>query len=127
MSESLSKKEELFRSYVREWSKKTWLAWWKIDVVFFGFKEYSQIDEIDYPHNSLAICHTKWEYMTAKISVNSEVLEEQDEEDIEYFALHELMHIFLNETREEGYKHEERVATFLARSFISCKERSKNG
>ena len=38
--------------------------------------------------------------------------------EIEKVVVHELMHVFLNETREEGIDHEERVATQLQKAFF---------
>jgi len=110
-----SKAEKLFSKYIRKWVNKTWLGWWKIDIIYLGFKKYSELDVKDAYH-SVALCHTDWKYLTATIYVNSKVLKNCD--DIEYIAVHELMHIFLNETQEDGIEHEERVATILARSFI---------
>ena len=109
------KAEKLFSKYVKKWISKTWLGWWKIDIIYLGFKEYSEL-EINDAHHSVALCHTDWKYLTATIYVNSTVLKNCD--NIEYIAIHELMHIFLNEMREGSIEHEERTATILARSFI---------
>lgn len=114
-----TKKEELFNKCLKKWVSKTWAGWWKVDVVYKTAHEFNKIDSGRYA-GAVAVCETRWEYMEALITVNSDALEEQDEEDIEYLALHELMHVFLNEMREEGIEHEERVATFLARSFLTA-------
>ena len=111
----MSAKSELFKSYIDKWVAKTWLGWWKIDLEFCDSHEFIKIEGSD---TALAYCHTSWEYMNALIRVNIDELEEEDESEIELIAVHELMHIFLKETQEEGIEHEERVATMLAKSFL---------
>lgn len=109
-------KQQLFSDAITKWTKKTWAGWWKIDIQYFTDKQYHK--EKGLSAGSVAVCHTDWRYMTAVIRVNLDRLKEMEKSEIEYAALHELMHIFLNEMREEGIGHEERVATFLARSFL---------
>ena len=115
-----TEKEKLFSGYIDKWVKKTWLGWWSIEVEYYSAHEYFK--ERGLSEDSLAVCHTNWQYMTATIRVNSDKLEEQKEEDIELIVLHELMHVFLNEMRSDegtnGIEHEERVATVLAKSFL---------
>ena len=117
-----TEKEQLFSNMIKKWVANTWLGWWKIDVVFLDFKEYSEQEDIENPYRSVAICITNWEYMYAVIKVNSSILENEDIDDIEYYAIHELMHVILNEMREDSAKHEERVATFLAKSFLQTEK-----
>lgn len=117
-----TKKEKLFSKAIHKWVNKTWLGWWKIDISYHTAFEYSRYEAGDDVHKSIAFCATDWRYMFANIHVNSDLLEEQDEKDIEEIALHELMHVFLNEMREEGIEHEERVATFLTRSFLTTEK-----
>ena len=109
-----SKKEKLFSRLAREWIGRTWLGWWRIDVVFLSGKEYRKRMK----GHSVAFCATQWQYMEATVYVNSAVLKGIEKDRIEYVVVHELMHVFLNEMREKGIEHEERVATFLARSFM---------
>jgi predicted SprT family Zn-dependent metalloprotease len=45
-----------------------------------------------------------------------------DADSIEKIVVHELMHVFLNEMREKGIDHEERVATMLSQAFLWVKE-----
>ena len=114
-----TEKEKLFSACIEKWVKKTWLGWWKIDVEYCDAHNFEKIENSS---TALAFCHTDWKYMCATIRVNSDNLEEQKEEDIELIAVHELMHVFLNEMRadeETGtIEHEEHVATFLAKSFL---------
>jgi hypothetical protein len=122
--ENKTEKEKLFSKCVSDWSKITWAGWWHIDVCYFDEHEYYKQEGLS--DGSLAVCSTDWRYMHATIRVNSDKLQEIENEDIEEIAVHEMMHIFLNEMREEGIDHEERVATFLARSFICTRDKTKN-
>ncbi len=117
MNEAKTPKEQLFSDAVAKWTKKTWAGWWKIDVIFRTGQEFLKVNDWC-TTETVAICNTNWQYMTATIEVNSDVLNSELEENIEFIAVHELMHIFLNEMRAEGIEHEERVATILARSFL---------
>ena len=112
-----TKKEKLFSAYAKKWVKKTWLGWWKIDILYYSGYEFLKLDE-HYSIDTVASVDTDWKYMTAKIKVNSEKLETLPKKEIEAVVVHELMHVLLNEMREEGIEHEERVATILARSFL---------
>lgn len=71
-------------------------------------------------------CEPLWQYEKARISVNApEVLNLSDEE-IEFCLVHELVHVILSElatdpASEQG-RHEEHVATVLARALIAARE-----
>jgi len=118
----MSKRSRLFSELVRKWVQKTWLGWWKIDIRYFSNKEYAKVRGYSKKHarNSVATCRVNWGYLEAFIDVNSSAIKNMNDEELEYAVVHELMHIFLNEMREKGIEHEERVATLLARSFILC-------
>ena len=120
----MTNKEKLFNSLVKKWVKKTWLGWWTTEVVFKDAIDYQSNSEFNC-ENSLAYCDTSWAYMHAKIIVNSTLLEKMDTDTLEFIVVHELMHIILNEMREEGIEHEERVATVLANSFLLTERTSK--
>lgn len=118
----MNKKCRKFSKLVWKWRYKTWVSWWDIDVRYFSGKEYAKIEGYKKRHasGSIATCHTDWRYLTACIDVNKSAIKDMNEEEIEYVVVHEIAHIFLNEMREKGIKHEERTATILARSFILC-------
>lgn len=112
--------QDEFSALVHKWIGRTWLGWWRIEVRGLNAYEYAKLNtEVDV-HSSLAFCESDWRYMTAVIKVNLDLLKEIDDKDLEEIVVHELMHVILNEMREGGTGHEERVATFLARSFIVC-------
>ena len=74
-----------------------------------------------------AFCLTDWRYIDSSIHFNLYETFGLDDEELEETFVHELQHIFLNEMREEGIDHEERVATTLARAFIELRDSIAEG
>ena len=117
----LTAKEKLFDKTFDFWLKKFNLTEWTIFTDFLDKKEYGErIKEEKYAQHSPACCASFWQYQQARISINSDCLESIDDADIEKIVVHEFMHIFLSEMRNnhKDGEHEERVATMLARAFI---------
>lgn len=63
----------------------------------------------------------QWQYQQAIITFYRKGLKGLDADGVEQIIVHELMHVFLNEMREEGIDHEERVATMLSKAFLWVK------
>ena len=74
-------------------------------------------------------CQTRWEYATAWIKVSVPALVGKTDDDIEEMVVHELMHVHVHELRQnpeaDWIKHEERVCTLLARSFLATEREAK--
>lgn len=70
-----------------------------------------------------------WRYATCTLQINEPELLEMNKRDAEFVIVHELCHALVNEMREEGIDHEERVVTGLAKAFLwtetDCKESGK--
>jgi len=116
---TISKRENQFKEIVLKWIQALQLDHWNIELDFCESHRFIAIEDST---TAVAFCHTNWTYMTATIRVNSNHLEEESEERLPYIAVHELMHCMLNEMREEGIHHEERVATLLANGFINTEK-----
>jgi predicted SprT family Zn-dependent metalloprotease len=101
-----------------KWIKPIGLGWWTVKLCYE--------DENEDQPRELANCEVDWQYRQAKITFNLNVVEEQNDEQLELYFVHELMHIFVNEMREmknhddfnDAIKHEERVVTDLANAMI---------
>jgi len=118
----LTAKEKLFDNTFDFWLKKFNLTEWDIQLDFLDKEEFKALF---LKNNKLvelapACCESLWQYQQAKINVNSDKLETVDDSDMEKIVIHEFMHIFLSEMRNnhKDGEHEERVATMLARAFI---------
>ena len=99
---------------INRWVRPLGLMWWNIDV------EYHRENRPDDPDCAMD-CAVRWEYMRAIIGVYPSAHSMADER-LEASFLHELQHIFLNETREwergNAMHHEEHVAQMYTKAFL---------
>jgi hypothetical protein len=102
--------EKLIKKYMEWWRDKLGLDHYRIVVTYVLAWEGGLTCD--------ALCDTKWQYLDAGIQFNVNKMKELSDRDIEETVVHELMHIFLNQMREEGVKNEERVATELQKAFM---------
>jgi len=63
---------------------------------------------------ALGATSVAWEYCAASIDWSMDAVAEASDEYLEHAFVHEVMHVWLGEMREDGIKHEERVAECLA-------------
>ena len=66
-----------------------------------------------------------WEYLDATIYFNMRQARRLTKEELEETIVHEMTHAIVNEMREEGLKHEERVVTTIAWAFLKLKRSKK--
>ncbi len=98
------------------WIKQSGLGWWKISLVYDRDTTPQGDGTGDY--HLAATCSAKWQYLDATLTFNMQAFTETSSKNLEKTIVHELMHIFVNEMREKGTLHEERVVTSLAKGFI---------
>lgn len=103
-----------------KWAKALGLrhTWWMHYKWFRGPLPPYPDETTEYAAEAMMDCKVHWQYLKAFIRVNCEMTAEHDDEALEWAAVHELMHVFLREMREEGILHEERVASQLANAII---------
>lgn len=107
---------------LEKWTKVIGLGWWRISHDFHR--------EEDTEHEGAgsvgARCAVYWQYLEAHIDWFCPTLVDLKDDALENCVVHELMHIFVREMREdaesEGVDHEERVCTTLANGFIWLRE-----
>ena len=105
---------EVIRGLVPKWIELLKLQNWSIDINYMqGHGEIS-----DEGFRTHALCSSNWHHMTALIQFWPKDLRDETEEYIEYVVVHELLHVLVNEMREEGIDHEERVVTHLAKAAL---------
>ena len=110
---------------LERWRSPLGLNWWRLTY------EYDRTgQDLRLPESGPSTIKTfvaaetspDWKYLHATIVFNMPKLQEADDEYLEYTVVHELMHVLLHETREgrseDGWLHEERVATTLAHAFL---------
>lgn len=67
-------------------------------------------------------CSSDWKYLDATVTVYLGTTASQNDEELEETFVHECSHILVNEMREEGLPHEERVCTMVARALVDARE-----
>jgi hypothetical protein len=103
------------------WSLWLGLNYGSVDLKFVEF-----IKEASGPDVS-GTCDTDWRYQETIVTLALHKLRELNKYQIERVIVHELMHVFLNEMREDDIDHEERVATNLQKAFIWVRDAAKDG
>jgi predicted SprT family Zn-dependent metalloprotease len=93
---------------------------WKID---YNIRDYLGDSRVE-GYSTSATCDSSWQYFTATIDFSYIQLKDMEEKEIEKIIIHELLHIVVNEMREDGIEHEERVVSHLQMivSYLSRKE-----
>lgn len=104
--------KKLIRKYFTYWVHWTGLGYWSIKAVMS-----SEINERPNDSYLAGYCDVEWKYLTACITFYPKAMRHLTEEEIEVAVIHELMHVMVNETREGGMEHEERVCTQLQKAF----------
>jgi len=103
----------MLKKYILKWKQKLFLGMWNID---FNVRSYLTGD-INSEFHEVARCSTKWNYYTAALDFSHVMLASMKDAEIERVVLHELLHIVVNEMRENGIDHEERVVSHLTMIF----------
>ena len=100
-----------------KWTQPLGLLWWNMKVNYI--RESS-------PRDGTTFCpimaiETDWRYLLATLFIYVPEIVGMDDEELEHCLLHEFAHIFVSELRdqtpEDHRNHEERVVTWMARSW----------
>lgn len=110
--------KHLLTKYFKFWVHWLGLGFWDVTLSFSK-------EKVDRGNGSYraGLCEVEWEYLTAHITIYPKAIRHLDDRGIEKVMLHELVHVLINEMREEGPDHEERVATQLQKAFSWVKGR----
>lgn len=123
--EEFERQKKRIQTLTERWLKPLGMNWGRLHIVYERdsgrFEEerakYGRADERG-TGTCLAFCRTDWRYAESTIVFNILCVVDLDDDELDEAYVHELMHVFLNEMREEGIDHEERVATSLAKAFV---------
>lgn len=102
--------QQRIRDMLEYWRSALYLDEWHVNLQFT--RGPWQTDGAEQP---IGECLAQWEYRRATITWDTEETRKFDDEGLRHLVFHEAMHILLNEMREDGLKHEERVCETLAR------------
>lgn len=90
-----------------KWKRRFCLTWWTATLVI---AEYLAGQD---GKKTLGDCSADWQYQTYTIRINAADAAELSDTELEKLIIHELLHVVLNEMREDDISHEERVVTNL--------------
>ena len=119
------KVKKLARKYFKWWTHHLGLRYGSLSMCFVDYISNSKAGLKYINPDQVGSCSTDWRYQETDITLAVNKLSELSKEDIEITIVHELMHVFLNEMREEGIDHEERVATNLQKAFMWVRNESR--
>lgn len=98
----------VLRKYVKKWKTNLYLGMWQVD---FNIRDYLVNDRGEF--DTAATCESSWQYFCAVLNFSYAKMRDLEETEIEKIVLHEMLHIVINEMREDGISHEERVVSHL--------------
>ncbi|MDZ4249527.1 MAG: hypothetical protein U0990_05495 [Candidatus Nanopelagicales bacterium] len=100
------------------WQNPLGLGYWLVHLIWEREgRDFESHTDGQTRSTCAARCFADWRYNEATITFNVPLYSDMDDDTVERTVVHELMHIFLNEVREEGLPHEERVASHLTSAF----------
>ena len=126
--------KERVRAVFNRWRNVLGLDEWEVTLNYHD-GEYVKKDGSG-STRALGLTYVEWEYRRATIDFRCDMLEDEDDDELEYCFVHEAMHVLLNgqrAMREAGdsvgreYERlfEEHTATSLARAFIRARNADK--
>lgn len=98
----------LIGMYIKKWKSNLFLGMWTIE---FYLRDYIV------PEKVAGDVESDWRYFNAVINFSYVQLCDMEDKEIEKIVIHELLHIVVNEMREDGIDHEERVVSHLEMIF----------
>lgn len=110
--------KERIKAIIDIWHSTLGLNWWHMT---YEYSRDGMVSQSEGNNTCLGMARVLWQYQTACLTFNVPALEGETDAEIERVVLHEMMHVFLNETRGDGDdwdKHEDRVASTLTSAII---------
>ena len=94
---------------IKKWKRKLWLGQWRIDVLW----EWNGIDG-----EAAATVNADWKYMIATLKFDLPYCSTLKPDVLLNVIVHELVHLIVNEMREDGVDHEERVVSHITSILV---------
>lgn len=96
---------------VKIWKSRLYLNNWDIDVMY----DWNGIKPIQQGLEPCGTCDADWKYMQATLHFGIPMCSVLSHDNLERVVIHELLHAIVNEMRQNGIEHEERVVSHLER------------
>ena len=112
-------KRKQIKKLFDKWTYLLGLRWWNVTINYIDDpQEIIRIFRVTDEDVCIAKSYCDWRYATCNIYVNLPQLKQMDDQQVEMTIVHELCHALVNEMREDGIDHEERVVTGLTKAFL---------
>lgn len=115
---ALEKQKKRVRRYLDKWRNLLCLWNWTGGVSWSEERKTGEPEGAE----TLADVYVDWKYLDYCINFYLPCLPGKTDKEIERYVIHEMAHILVNEMREEGIKHEERVASQLTNALLNVYE-----
>jgi predicted SprT family Zn-dependent metalloprotease len=116
------KSKKQLKKAIKRWTYRLGLRWWHVTFVLTTnkklIKDVFRDKDTKKGETIIGRTYADWKYRTATIYINVPALKGWTERKTESMIVHELMHVLVNEMRETGIHHEERVATSLTEAIF---------
>lgn len=103
-----------------KWLYPLGLGWWEVNVHWIS-KPKEVLEEFKTQRSGdimPARVYVRWEYGVADLYINLPAFKGMKRWRIEKIIIHELLHVLVNEMREDDISHEERVVTTLTKAVL---------
>ncbi len=104
------------RKFVKPWLHVLGLGWY--EAIEFHWYDNEKDFRKSADGTVLMRVWSDWRYMTATVAVNVPAVARLTDTQLERAVVHEFVHVLVNEMREKGIDHEERVVTMLTKAFF---------
>jgi len=108
--------------FMVKWKSNLFLGMWKVD---WNLRD-NLISEIQ-DFQVIGRCVSDYTRFNAELNFSHLMMKEMTEAEIEETVIHELLHAVVNEMREDGHEHEERVVSHLTLIAKQMNGKAKNG
>lgn len=104
---------------VTSWRDRLGLSGWRLHLRFHNGPMPRSTGIAPAPRGSriAGAAEVDWRYLEATLHFSTPVTRDNSADEIDSIVVHELVHVFVNEMREEGLDHEERVVSTLTNAI----------
>lgn len=95
----------------QKWTANLGLRYWKCTCKWYRENFIPDHDQ------AIATCDANWKYLIVEASFCCDPIGRMADDELERVVVHELLHALVNEMREDGIEHEERVVSQLTNAI----------
>ena len=109
-----AKQKARVQALVDRFHARLGMKWWNVTYAY----RRTPFEDSGSGGQVLAQCTARWQYLHAHIEYDLGAVADVDDDELENAFLHEYGHVLVNEMREKGMAHEERVCEHIGRALL---------